>query len=395
MKKSLIALGFGTLGLGIAEFVMMAILPYVAKELHISIPTAGHLISAYALGVCAGAPILTLARKLPLKNILLGLVTIMMIGNICAALSPHYWFMIGARFISGLPHGTYFGVASIVAEKLADKGKGSEAVSIMIAGMTIANLFGVPLGTSLSTLLSWRLTFLLVGIWGVIVFYFIWKWVPQVEGLPDTGFKGQFHFLKTTAPWLILGATMFGNGSVFCWYSYINPLLTHVSGFSANSITLLMILAGGGMVVGNLLGGRLADKYTPGRVAAVTQITIGFALLSIFFAARIDWLTALLMFLCTMGLFAVSSPLQVSILHFAKGGELLGAACIQVAFNLGNALGATLGALPLKAGLGYQYPALIGVPFAFLGFILLIVFSRKYETKSYKRSKTLSSDKAK
>lgn len=395
MKKSLIALGFGTLGLGIAEFVMMAILPYVAKELHINIPTAGHLISAYALGVCAGAPILTLARKLPLKNILLGLVTIMMIGNICAALSPHYWFMIGARFISGLPHGAYFGVASIVAEKLADKGKGSEAVSIMIAGMTIANLFGVPLGTSLSTLLSWRLTFLLVGIWGVIVLYFIWKWVPQVEGLPDTGFKGQFHFLKTTAPWLILGATMFGNGSVFCWYSYINPLLTHVSGFSANSITLLMILAGGGMVVGNLLGGRLADKYTPGRVAAVTQITIGFALLSIFFAARIDWLTALLMFLCTMGLFAVSSPLQVSILHFAKGGELLGAACIQVAFNLGNALGATLGALPLKAGLGYQYPALIGVPFAFLGFILLIVFSRKYETKSYKRSKTLSSDKAK
>lgn len=395
MKKSLIALGFGTLGLGIAEFVMMAILPYVAKELHISIPTAGHLISAYALGVCAGAPILTLARKLPLKNILLGLVTIMMIGNICAALSPHYWFMIGARFISGLPHGAYFGVASIVAEKLADKGKGSEAVSIMIAGMTIANLFGVPLGTSLSTLLSWRLTFLLVGIWGVIVLYFIWKWVPQVEGLPDTGFKGQFHFLKTTAPWLILGATMFGNGSVFCWYSYINPLLTHVSGFSANSITLLMILAGGGMVVGNLLGGRLADKYTPGRVAAVTQITIGFALLSIFFAARIDWLTALLMFLCTMGLFAVSSPLQVSILHFAKEGELLGAACIQVAFNLGNALGATLGALPLKAGLGYQYPALIGVPFAFLGFILLIVFSRKYETKSYKRSKTLSSDKAK
>lgn len=154
MKKSLIALAFGTLGLGIAEFVMMAILPYVAKDLHISIPTAGHLISAYALGVCAGAPMLTLARKLPLKKILLGLVAIMMIGNICAASSPNYGFMLIARFISGLPHGAYFGVASIVAEKLADKGKGSEAVSIMIAGMTIANLFGVPLGTSLSTLLS-------------------------------------------------------------------------------------------------------------------------------------------------------------------------------------------------------------------------------------------------
>lgn len=289
MKKSLIALAFGTLGLGIAEFVMMAILPYVAADLHISIPTAGHLISAYALGVCAGAPMLTLARKLPLKNILLGLVAIMMVGNIFASLSPNYWTMLVARFISGLPHGAYFGVASVVAEKLADKGKGSEAVSIMIAGMTIANLFGVPLGTSLSTLLSWRLTFMLVGVWGIIILYYIWKWVPQVEGLPDTGFKGQFRFLKTGAPWLILGATMLGNGGVFCWYSYINPLLTKVSGFSTESITLLMVLAGFGMVVGNLLGGKLSDKYTPGRVAASTQFILFTALLGIFFVAHINW----------------------------------------------------------------------------------------------------------
>lgn len=159
MKKSLIALAFGTLGLGIAEFVMMGILPDVAKNLHISIATAGHLISAYALGVCVGAPMLILARKFPLKRILMGLVAIVMIGNICASLAPNYWVMLVARFISGLPHGAYFGVASIVAEKLADKGKGSEAVSIMIAGMTIANLFGVPLGTSLSASISWRVDF--------------------------------------------------------------------------------------------------------------------------------------------------------------------------------------------------------------------------------------------
>ena len=133
MKKSLIALAFGTLGLGIAEFVMMGILPDVAKDLGISIPTAGHFISAYALGVCVGAPVLTLARKYPLKHILLVLVTLIMIGNICAAMAPNYWVLLAARFISGLPHGAYFGVGSIVAEKLADKGKGSEAVSIMIA----------------------------------------------------------------------------------------------------------------------------------------------------------------------------------------------------------------------------------------------------------------------
>ena len=174
---------------------------------------------------------------------------------------------------------------------------------------------------------------------------------------------------------------MLGNGGVFCWYSYINPLLTRVSGFSTESITLLMVLAGFGMVVGNLLGGKLSDRYTPGRVAAVTQFLLFVALLSIFFVASTGWLTVLLMCLCTAGLFAVSSPLQVSIIHFAKGGELLGAACAQVAFNLGNAVGAYLGGLPLEAGLSYRYPALIGAPLALIGFILLTLFYKKYEPK--------------
>ena len=379
MKKSLIALAFGTLGLGIAEFVMMGILPDVAKDLGISIPVAGHFISAYALGVCVGAPVLILARKHPLKHILLALVTLMMVGNTCAALAPNYWVLLLARFISGLPHGAYFGVASIVAEKLADKGKGSEAVSIMIAGMTIANLFGVPLGTSLSNSISWRVTFLLVGCWGVIILYYIWRWVPHVEGLKDTGFKGQFRFLKTPAPWLILGATALGNGGVFCWYSYINPLLTEVSGFTAESITALMVLAGFGMVVGNLVSGRLSDRYTPGKVGTTVQAMICIVLLLIFFLSPYPWLSALLMCLCTAGLFAVSSPEQVLIIRVAKGGEMLGAACVQVAFNLGNAIGAYVGGLAISGG--YRYPALAGVPFAMVGFILFLTFYKKYPAK--------------
>ena len=379
MKKSLIALAFGTLGLGIAEFVMMGILPDVAKDLGISIPVAGHFISAYALGVCVGAPVLILARKHPLKHILLALVTLMMVGNTCAALAPNYWVLLLARFISGLPHGAYFGVASIVAEKLADKGKGSEAVSIMIAGMTIANLFGVPLGTPLSNSISWRVTFLLVGCWGVIILYYIWRWVPHVEGLKDTGFKGQFRFLKTPAPWLILGATALGNGGVFCWYSYINPLLTEVSGFTAESITALMVLAGFGMVVGNLVSGRLSDRYTPGKVGTTVQAMICIVLLLIFFLSPYPWLSALLMCLCTAGLFAVSSPEQVLIIRVAKGGEMLGAACVQVAFNLGNAIGAYVGGLAISGG--YRYPALAGVPFAMVGFILFLTFYKKYQAK--------------
>lgn len=379
MKKSLIALAFGTLGLGIAEFTMMGILPYVATDLGISIPVAGHFISAYALGVCFGAPMLLLARKRPLKQILLVLMALMIVGNICASMAPNYWVLLLGRFVSGLPHGAYFGVASIVAGKLADKGKSSEAVSIMIAGMTVANLFGVPLGTSLSHTLSWRATFLLVGAWGLITLYYIWRWVSQVEGLKDTGFKGQFRFLKKPAPWLILGATALGNGGVFCWYSYITPLLTEVSGFSADSITALMVLAGFGMVVGNLVSGRMSDRYTPGKVGTVVQGMICVILLLTFLLSPHPWCSAILMTLCTAGLFAVSSPEQVLMIRVAPGGEMLGGACVQMAFNLGNAIGAYIGGLALSGG--YRYPALAGVPFALMGFILFLVFYKKFQAK--------------
>ena len=384
MKKSLIALAFGTLGLGIAEFVMMGILPDVARDLGISIATAGHLISAYALGVCVGAPMLIIARKYPLKHILLVLVGIMMAGNLCASLAPNYWVLMLGRFISGLPHGAYFGVGSIVAEKLADKGKGSLAVAIMIAGMTFANLGGVPLGTFLSTFISWRLVFLLVVFWGFIVLHGIFHWVPQIAPLPDTGFKGQFRFFKHLAPWLILSATLLGNGGAFCFYSYVNPMLVHIAGFKPGVISGLMLLAGLGMVTGNLLGGRLSDKYSPGRVAAAMQGVICVSLIALYFLSPYPFLAVLFTCFVTMGLFAVSSPQQISIIRYAPGGELLGAACVQIAFNLGNALGAYCGGLPIEAGLDYRHPALVGIPFAFLGFWILVYFFRRYERRKGK-----------
>ena len=249
MKKSLIALAFGTLGLGIAEFTMMGILPYVARDLNISIPVAGHFISAYALGVCAGAPMLIVARKRPLKHILLVLMALMLVGNLGAAMAPDYWLLLAARFISGLPHGAYFGVASIVAGKLADEGKSSEAVSIMIAGMTVANLFGIPLGTAIAHAFSWRAMFALVAAWDLYTFYMVWRMVPEVPPLPDHGLKSQFAFLGRPAPWFLLGAIMLGNGGVFCWYSYINPLLVHVYGFAPSSMTYLMVVAGADRII--------------------------------------------------------------------------------------------------------------------------------------------------
>ena len=382
MKKSLVALAFGTLALGIAEFVMMGILPDVARSLGVSIPDAGHLISAYALGVCCGAPLLVIVHKYPLKNILLCLAGIILLGSTLAALSVNYWMLLVSRFISGLPHGAYFGVASIVAVQLADERHKTGAVSIMIAGMTVANLFGVPLATSLSSQVSWRFPFVLVIFVSIIVLYYIWKWVPGVGALPDNGFRHQFAFLKKRAPWLILAATMFANGGIFCWYSYISPLLTTEGGFAADVLPALMIAAGFGMVAGNLVSGRLCDRHRPSVVVAST-ISIGIvSLLLIFLLADYGWVSAALMIICTGCLFAVSSPQQYLILKYAPGGELLGGASIQMAFNMGNALGAFCGGLPIAAGLPPRYAALVGVPFLLCGLIACVIFSRKYEPKA-------------
>ena len=219
MKKGLYALSFGTFGLGIAEFVMMSILPDVAAGFHISLAEAGHLISAYALGVCFGAPLVVIvARNWPLRTILLALIGLFITGNVLMTVSSNYWMGLAARFISGLPHGAYFGVGSIVASRLAEKGKSTSAVATMVMGMTVANLFGVPVGNFLGQVLSWRLVFLAAALWGGVTFWFIRRWVPVLPALPASRLKEQFRFLKRPEPWMLIAATMLGNGGAFCWY---------------------------------------------------------------------------------------------------------------------------------------------------------------------------------
>lgn len=382
MKKSLLALSFGTFGLGVAEFSMMAILPYVAEDLHISIPTAGSLISAYAAGVCVGAPALVILRNRPLKQLLLLLSVIMLLGNLVAAFSPTFGCLLLGRFLAGLPHGAYFGVASVVAIRLASEGKGASAVAAMVAGMTVANLAGVPLATFVSHVLSWRMVFCFVAVWSAGVWYFIYKWVPQVPPLPRTTFRSQFRFLRHPAPWLVLLTTMLGNGGVFAWYSFVNPMLTQKAGFTDSVVSALMILAGGGMVLGNVVGGVLSDRFTSGRVIVGMQLLMVVSLLSLFSGCTQPVVAVAGMFLATMALFAVSSPQQTLIVRCAPGGELLGGACIQVAFNLGNALGAQVGAIPLRFGRGYEYPALVGVLLTALGVVCSLIFVRRYEVSA-------------
>ena len=381
MRKTicLLPLALGTFGLGLTEFVMMGILPDTAKAMQVSIPAAGNFISLYALGVVTGAILLVLsARTKPLKTILIWLMSIFTIANLLTAAAFNYHVFCTMRFLAGLPHGAFFGVGAIAAGKIADNDKGNQAVATMVAGMTVANLLGIPLGTFISHNFSWRITFLIIGLFGFVILYSIFKLVPNIKPLPDTGFRGQFKFLKSLAPWLLIMAVIMGNGGIFCWYSYVNPLLVKVSGILPGYISLVMVLAGAGMCIGNYLGGKLSDKFSPSSVAALTQLIACVALLLIFFFSSNAFASVVLMCVCTGCLFAVSAPQQVLLIDNAKGGEMLGASFSQISFNLGNAIGAFGGGLPVTCGLTYNYTAVPGACFAFLGFCMLFYFYKRY-----------------
>ena len=376
--KSLVALSLGTLGVCMSEFSIMGILPEVAHSLSVSIPDAGHFISAYALGVCVGAPLTVLvARSRPLRSILLALMLVFIAGNTLTALAPNASMMLAARFIAGMPHGAYFGVASIVADKLAGRAFSVLAVSIVVSGATIANLVGVPGATLVTQILSWRVAYGIVAGVGLLVIIGVRAWVPQLPGLKDTGFRGQFRFLKFPAPWLIFLAIVLGNGGMFCWYSYISPFMGKVAGIDSVHMTLVMALAGLGMVLGNALSGRLSIRFPPTGIAEGMLAVMGTALLLVFFSGQHAAAALALMFICTACLFGVSAPQQMLLLQNAKDGEMLGAALAQVGFNIGNAIGAYCGGLSIAAGYGYGSTALIGALFAAAGFLLLLGYARK------------------
>lgn len=382
MKKALTALAFGTFGLGIAEYVMMGILPFVSGDFRVSIPQAGHLISAYALGVCAGAPIVAVfARKWPLKRILYLLVLVMIAASFAMALCTRFEWMLVFRFFAGLPHGAYFGVGSIVADRLSREGNATFAVAVMCSGMTVANLVGIPLGTFLTGIFSWRLVFGFSGIWNIVTLVVVARWIPKMDALPDSGLKREFSFLKNLAPWLLIFATMLGNAGVFCFYSYVSPTLTQLAGVPVSWLLGMMVLSGAGMVIGNLSGGKLSDRFGKGRTCRGLEIAICVCLVLIFLTAHLAWCLIPLMFLVCGCLFAISSPQQLLLLRFSEGGELMGGAMVQLAFNLGNAVGAWLGGLPIEESspVTYRYSAAIGAVLAVLGVGCYLIFCRKFE----------------
>jgi len=375
MKKSLIALSLGGLTIGITEFVMMGLLPDIASDLKVSIPVAGYLISAYALGVVIGAPLLViLGRNYPPKKMLLVLAIMLTVFNALSIIAPSYEILFASRLLSGLPHGAFFGVGAVVASRLADKGKEAQAISIMFSGLTIANLAGVPIGTYIGHQYSWRYTFIIIAIVGFLTFISLYYWMPVLEARAKETIKSQLQFFKKKEAWLIIAITSFGFGGLFCWISYIAPLLTDISKFSAEDVPYILILAGLGMVVGNFVGGKLADKFSPATTVISILLIMALDLVSVYFFSSIQIVSLILVFLTGAIAFAAVAPIQMLMINTAVGAEMIASAAIQAAFNIGNALGAFLGGLPLVAGFSYASPNLVGVGMALSGVILVFIF---------------------
>lgn len=380
VNAKILSLSCGTLALGMAECAMMAILPEAAHGLGVSIPTAGQYISAYAIGVCVGAPLISLTTgNWPPKRILLLLATLILIGNLLTSLSTTHGMMLGMRFLAGIPHGAFFGTGSIVAERLAVRGKEGQTVATMLMGISGANVVGVPLAAMLVHWFSWPAAFILTAAWGLATLIMIHRFVPELPPLPNKGAKGQFAFLKRPAVWLLLAVTLLANNGYFCFYSYIKPYLTQVSGFSIPTVSGLLLLAGISMCLGNWLCGLGSDRFTPARTAMACMLLLLAGLTCAFFFGHIRVLAALSACLVSGCIFGVGLCWQVLILRYVRGGEMMGVACIQIAFNGGNALGAWCGGIPLHHGLPPQYAATPGIAFAAIGIALLALFIGRYE----------------
>lgn len=367
MPFALLALAIGAFGIGITEFAVMGLLPNIAGDLSVSIPQAGHLVSAYALGVVVGAPLLTaITSRLPRKWTLISLMAMFTVGNVCSVLAPSFGVLLAARVFTALPHGAFFGVGSVAAMRMAPRGKRAKAVSVMFAGLTLANVAGVPLSTLLGQRVGWRAAFLAVAVIGVASVIAIMSLIRGQPGRPDAGLRNELAAFRRPQVLLSLALATLGFGGSFAAYSFITPMMTHIAGFRPATVTLLLALFGVGMTVGNAIGGRLADRAPmPGLYAGLAALAA--VLVSFVFTAHTKPTAAITIFLLGAAGFVCVPMVQTRIMSAAPEAPTLAAAANQSAFNIANAGGAFLGGLVIGAGFGYTAPDWVGALLACTG----------------------------
>ncbi|RJG06921.1 MFS transporter [Noviherbaspirillum cavernae] len=354
MPLALLILALSAFAIGTTEFVIMGLLPDVARSLSVSIPAAGWLISGYALGVALGAPVMAVATaSLPRKRALLILMSIFILGNILCAVAASYGFLMFARVITSLCHGAFFGIGSVVAASLVPENRKASAVALMFTGLTLANVLGVPLGTALGQAAGWPTTFWAVAVLGVLSLIGLWRAMPIRHDEEKADLRAEFGQLRSAGLWAALSTTMLFSAATFALFTYVAPLLEDVTHLSPHGVTWTLFLIGLGLTIGNVIGGRLADWR------------LGAALIGIFLAlavvtSLVRWTSPGLipveinLFLWAMVSFAAVSGLQVNVMIFGKAAPNLVATLNIGAFNVGNALGAWVGGLVISAGLGLR-----------------------------------------
>ncbi|MFJ8666460.1 MFS transporter [Streptomyces sp. NPDC093600] len=373
MPLALLALAMGAFGIGTTEFVIMGLLPDVAAGFGVSIPTAGFLVTGYALGVVVGAPLLTvIGTKVTRKRMLMILMGLFVLGNALSAVAPSFGVMVAGRIVASLAHGAFFGIGSVVAAELVAPEKKAGAIAMMFTGLTVANVVGVPGGTLIGHAIGWRTTFVIVAALGVVGLLGIARLVPDTPKPEGVRVRHELAAFKNAQVLLAMAMTVLGFGGVFAAITYIAPMMTEVAGYAESSVTWLLVLFGLGMVVGNLVGGKYADR----RLMPMLFISLGAlaVVLALFTLTAHDKVLAAISIALVGALgFATVPPLQKRVLDHAHGAPTLASAVNIGAFNLGNALAAWLGGLVIAAGLGYTAPNWVGAALAAAALLLAFV----------------------
>ena len=373
MPRALLALAIGAFAIGTTEFVVMGMLPEIAEGLGVSVTAVGVLISAYAVGVVLGAPTLTaIGLRFTPRGTLVALMVVFVVGNTLSALAPTYGLLVAARVLTALAHGSFFGVGAVAARRLVPPDRSARAISLMITGLTLANVVGVPLGTFVAQQASWRIVLGAIAVIGLVTIAGLLAWMPGDAGEP-TDLRAELRAFRRGQVWLVLGLTMIGFAALFSVYSYVSPILTDLGGIPAEWVTPVLALFGIGSTVGTLVGGRLGDRFGFSFVA-VGLVAMAVVLVAFAFLARTPVLAVTLLVLFGTLSFALGPVVQDAVIDAAAvpGGSLVSAAN-QAAFNIANAIGAALGALVISQGLGYTAPMWVGAVLALVGAVVAVL----------------------
>ncbi len=373
VNLAILALAIGGFAIGTTEFVTMGMLPQIAAGVGITIPTAGHVVSAYALGVVVGAPLIaTLAARLSRKSVLLWLMVAFAAGNIASSMADSYPLLMLTRFLSGLPHGAFFGIGAVVAASLVPTHRRTWAVSMMLAGLTVANIVGVPVTTWVGQNFGWQWPYALVGLIALATVAATWAWVPHQPAQGDASMRAELRSLKRLQVWLALLIGTVGFGGMFATYSYIAPTMTELTGYAPAAVPLILAIYGVGMTTGAFLSGRVAAYgLMRGIFYCLAAITV---ILTVFGFAAHNKMTAIVaVFLLGLVPTILVPMLQTRLMDVAHEGQSLAAALNHSTLNMANALGAWLGSVVLDAGYGYEWPSRVGAVLALAGLCIAAV----------------------